>query len=301
MIRLGLCCTFLRAPIKFRTTTASYLSRLQKRGGSLRVFLAALIRHNTSALKEAITYCHDHHIGSFRITSRFFPLYTHEEFGYRLEDLPEADAIISDLKKCRQLAAGLNIRLTMHPDPFVVLNSPHKAIQRKSIQELLYHAKVAKAVGADVINIHGGGAYGEKGEALKRLKHAIRSLPKTLLKCLTLENDDRVFTPADLLPLCKELSIPFVYDVHHHRCLPDGLTIKEATDMALSTWTREPLFHLSSPLQGWKGPLKRRHHDFINAADFPNEWKAIDPLTIEIEAKAKEVAVEKLYKELGGP
>ncbi len=57
------------------------------------------------------------------------------------------------------------------------------------------------------------------------------------------------------------------------------------------------MFHISSPIDGWKGPKPRRHHDFINIVDFPECWRGLS-LTVEVEAKAKEVAVEKLRTEL---
>jgi UV DNA damage endonuclease len=85
--------------------------------------------------------------------------------------------------------------------------------------------------------------------------------------------------------------------VHHHRCNQDELSVEEATDQALATWNREPLFHISSPIEGWKGPKPRRHHDFINIVDFPECWRDLS-LTVEVEAKSKEVAVQKLMKQL---
>ena len=48
----------------------------------------------------------------------------------------------------------------------MVLNSPRPDVVEKSVQELEYQAEVAEWVGADVINIHGGGAYGDKPKAL---------------------------------------------------------------------------------------------------------------------------------------
>jgi UV DNA damage endonuclease len=116
---------------------------------------------------------------------------------------------------------------------------------------------------------------------------------------LTVENDDTTYTPADLLPLCRETGIPLVYDVHHHRCNQDELSIEEATEQALATWDREPLFHISSPIEGWKGPKPRRHHDFIDIEDFPECWRG-KAMTVEVEAKAKEVAVLKLKHQLAG-
>lgn len=57
------------------------------------------------------------------------------------------------------------------------------------------------------------------------------------------------------------------------------------------------MFHLSSPLEGWDGPKPERHHDFIDVNDFPECWRR-KKITIEIEAKAKEVALAKLRNDL---
>jgi UV DNA damage endonuclease len=88
-----------------------------------------------------------------------------------------------------------------------------------------------------------------------------------------------------------------VYDVHHHRCLPDQLSVEQATEQAIATWNREPLFHISSPIDGWQGAKPERHHDYIDISDFPACWLK-KSLTVEVEAKAKEAAVEKLMAEL---
>jgi UV DNA damage endonuclease len=85
-----------------------------------------------------------------------------------------------------------------------------------------------------------------------------------------------------------------VYDVLHHRCLPDGLSIRKVTSLALKTWDREPLFHISSPKYGWGKSQNCWHSDYIDKKDFPEEWKALD-ITVEVEAKAKELAVKRLY------
>ena len=88
-----------------------------------------------------------------------------------------------------------------------------------------------------------------------------------------------------------------VYDIHHHRCNRDGFSEEEVTEYATATWNREPMFNISSPIEGWDGLKPERHHDFINVKDFPIFWHDLD-LTVEVEAKAKEVAVLKLKKQL---
>lgn len=57
------------------------------------------------------------------------------------------------------------------------------------------------------------------------------------------------------------------------------------------------MFSLSSPLEGWDGQKPERHHDFINVRDFPDCWRNL-PITVEVEAKAKEAAVLRLKQEL---
>ena len=259
--------------------------------------LAELCRSNADALLAALQYCLAHGIGAFRINSQILPVKTHPEAGYTMNELPDGGGIIRRFEECGRFARENNLRLSFHPDQFVVLNSPNPNTLAHSLAELVYQAEVAEWVGADTLNIHGGGAYGDKTGALTVLRKSIERLPKPVRERLTLENDDKVYTPADLLPVCADTGVPLVYDVHHHRCLPDGLSIAEATDRARKTWKTEPLFHISSPLEGWDGPKPERHHDYINGADFPKEWLGW-PLTVEVEAKAKELAVQHLQQHL---
>jgi len=295
MLRLGLCCLFVREPIRFRTVTAA---RLQPMLSARRLeWLSQLALDNAAALEQALHYCAAHGIGDFRINSQFFPLKTHPQLGYELVQLPDWPCLREHLGRCREYAAMHDLRLTFHPDQFVLLNSPRTEVMSASLRELAAQNELAELVGADVINLHGGGGYGDKPAALRRLENAIRDLPSALRQRLTLENDDRIFTPSDLLPVCRSTGIPLVYDVHHHRCLSDGMTEREATVAALTTWNREPLFHLSSPRDGWKSRNSRWHHDYIHWADFPDDWRHL-PITIEVEAKAKELAVLRLAKKI---
>ena len=295
MIRLGLCCMFRDQSIKFVTTTATSLGKM-KRPDALSK-LSRLCMKNADALLAALQFCADNGIGCFRVNSQILPIKTHPACGYRVEDLPEADKIVDRFKECGQFAQQHNLRTCFHPDQFVVLNSPRLDVVEKSIQELEYQAEVAEWIGADVINIHGGGAYGDKQKALDDFARGLDRLSVRVRSRLTVENDDKIFTPSDLLSIFKATGIPLVYDVHHHRCHSDELSIEQATEMATATWNREPMFHISSPLEGWKKPKPERHHDFIDITDFPDCWRNLHA-TIEVEAKAKEVAVLKLQKQL---
>lgn len=291
MIRFGLCCIFKDQPVKFRQTTAKYLSRFSRQEQYRR--LSEICLANAGSLMEALIFCNEKGIGDFRINSQILPLKTHPDTGYDIMMLPDADAIVEGFKACGQFSRKNNIRTTFHPDQFIVLSSPHPDVVKRSIADLEYQAGVAEWVNADVITIHAGGVYGDKQSALKRLRLQIGSLSDPIRKRLTLENDDRSYTPRDLLPVCREMDIPLVYDVHHHRCCEDDLSINKASELALSTWNREPLFHISSPVHGWQEPDRRKHHDYIDIQDFPSAWYPLE-LTVEVEAKAKEKAVLKL-------
>jgi UV DNA damage endonuclease len=296
-LRLGLCCQFVREPIKFRATTATAMLRLPKPARLTR--LADLCRSNAEALLASLEFCASHGIGAFRIKSQILPVKTHPAAGYEMNELPGGADIIARFRECGRFARSNDVRLSLHPDQFVVLNSPNPRTLANSLAELDYQAEVAEWVGADTINLHGGGAYGDKAAALAALRRNIERLPKPVRLCLTLENDDKVYTPSDLLPVCAATSVPLVYDVHHHRCLPEGLSVAEISERARKTWPAEPLFHISSPLAGWDGPKPQRHHDYIDAGDFPLEWLGW-PLTVEVEAKAKELAVARLIADLSG-
>lgn len=294
MIRLGLCCIFSREPIKFRTTTAAYLKRINHPYE----YLSEIISYNLDSLKAALEYCVNAGIGCFRLSSQFFPLCSHPDWTYQITFLPLYDELKEKIDRCRSYKDSHGLRLTLHPDQFVVLNSLKQEVVQNAVHELEYHAHLADLLGIDVINIHGGGVYGNKAESLERLERCYQDLPSCVKSRLTIENDDKCYTPQDLLPICEKNQIPFVYDVHHHRCLKDNLTVEQATIRTLSTWNREPLFHISSPIDGWDGPKPQRHHDYISITDFPNEWKALESITIEVEAKAKELAVKRLKKDL---
>jgi UV DNA damage endonuclease len=296
MIRLGLCCIFRNEPIKFRRTTAKYLSRFSRK--EQLDYLSGICLHNAKSLLDALIYCEKNQILDFRINSQILPLKTHHDVGYSTDELPGYETIIRTFQSCGKFCRDKNIRTTFHPDQFILLSSLTQSVVDNSIKELLYHAEVSEWVNADVINLHAGGAYGDKGQTLKRLSKQIENLPGSIRSRLTLENDDRIFTPHDLLPVCKDIGIPMVYDVHHHRCLPDGVRIEKTTQKAIETWNREPMFHLSSPRENWQSKNPRPHHDYINLPDFPDCWRSLD-ITIEVEAKAKELAVLKIRNEIG--
>lgn len=297
MVRFGLCCIFIDAPISFRVVTAKNLAKYTRSEQLSRV--SGICLENVQNLEKAVMTVHAMGIEAFRILSSLFPRYTHPDVGYTLEQLPDGPEIEKLLKRINRFRERHDIRLSFHPDQFVVLNSPDEGIVEKSIAEIEYQALLARLMGAEVINIHGGGAYGDKKQSLERFIHNFKRLSIAAQRRLTLENDDVSYTPSDLLPLCNELKIPLVYDVHHHRCNPDMLSTEEATQAAVATWelrNQEPYFHISSPRNGWDGGDPKPHADYINPGDIPAAWRTGFSFTVDVEAKAKEKAVKHLME-----
>ncbi len=299
MIRWGLCCQFVDATsIKFRTATHRYVSGLEP--DARRDYLAAIARDNAAALARAVEFCHVLGIGAFRINSQILPLATHPVTGYTLGSLDEAADLAAEFAAVRPLAASLGIRLSFHPDQFVVLNSERESVREASRQELEVQAFLAELVGADLLTLHVGGAAGGVAAAIERLERALDTVSPRVRSRLGFENDDRLFSPADLLPFCSRTGVAMVYDSHHHRCHPDALSVEEVSLHAAETWagrdlslgfaSREPYFHVSSPRDGWVAKNPRPHADYVDPADVPPVWRLMD-ITVDVEAKEKERAV----------
>jgi len=288
-IRWGLCCQFLDAPIKFRTATHRYVASLEHTAG--REYLATIARDNAAALTQAMEQCRELGIGAFRINSQILPLATHPDSGYELESLDGDGSIAESFRAAGALAARHDVRLSFHPDQFVVLNSETPRVVASSLEEMRLQGAIAALVGADVLTLHAGSSAGGLEASLERLERGIELLSAPARERVALENDDRRFSPDTLLPLCERLGIPLVYDVHHHRCNPDALDVDDATHRAAATWgRREPHFHISSPRSGWDAGDARPHADYVMPTDFPDAWHG-QRFTVDVEAKAKERAV----------
>jgi UV DNA damage endonuclease len=288
------------APVKFRSATHAYVRKLEPSAAS--AYVSGIALDNAQSLCDVLEYCARLGIRAFRISSQLFPLATHPESGYTLETLAQGGEVRRRLRVAREIAATNGIRLSLHPDQFVVLNSVRPEVVTSAVGELEWQAQIATAVGADVICLHGGSTAGGWDAAVDRLIAGVERLSPAVRALLALENDDRCFPLIELLPVSLATGVPLVLDAHHHRVIDGGLTVEEATDWALATWDdREPYFHISSPKAGWTGGDPRPHADFIDAGDVPRYWLDMGtPLTVDVEAKAKERAVLRLIEAFQG-
>ena len=188
-----------------------------------------------------------------------------------------------------------NMRISMHPDQFVVLNSPNEQTVRNSIAELVYQGSVLDLMGLDTtakLQIHGGGAYGDKPSAIQRFAEVYHTmLPDAVKARLCVENDDRTYSLQDCLQLHELTEMPVIFDNFHHECVNNGEPMYEAVEMAASTWQpeRDGILMMDYSSQA---PNERRgkHVQSIQEQlfhDFLTETEGLD-MDIMLEIKDKE-------------
>jgi UV DNA damage endonuclease len=307
-IRLGLCCinNYLRAKKPSVTTNRTMILSTYKSKGSKEAMSRAL--NNVKDIIKLIEWNNDHFIECFRLSSDMFPHYSnhrHIEEGdrYELEFAKE------DLKIAGDLVKNYDHRLTMHPGQFNVVGTPKEDVFNNTCVDLKMHADILDCMGLDynsILVVHGGGTYGDKETTIKRWIENFKRLPENVQKRLVLENDEKNFSIIDCLRVSSELNIPVVLDNHHFNCYKHYHKDENFNDIsayiypALETWLKKslrPKFHISE--QAPDKPVGA-HSDFIK--EFPIYYLEIPKkygvgLDIMIEAKAKESAILKLYKQ----
>jgi UV DNA damage endonuclease len=257
---------------------------------------------NTKDLFEIIKWNKENGFDFFRITSNLFPWCSE----YKLEDMPDHWEIAGILGEIGKYVDEHKIRLTSHPGPFNVLTSPHEHVVENCINDLSTHGEVFDMMGVsrtpyNKINIHIGGAYGDKVSAMERFCENFNRLPNSVKSRLTVENDDKatMYSVKDLYEgvYCK-IGIPIVFDYHHHRFCTGGLSEEDALEVAISTWPTDivPVVHYSESRNIEQEDDKIRpqaHSDYVY--DYIDTYG--NEVDIMVEAKAKELAVLK-YKEI---
>ena len=255
---------------------------------------AEVIAENLATLMNVLRWNLERGIRFFRVSSAVIPLASHEAFP-----LDWRTQFAAELAEIRDFVAEHDLRLSVHPGQYTVLNAPRPEVVQKAVRELEYHASFLDAVdpAQGTMTLHVGGAYGDKAAALERFAVNFTQLSLTAQKRLTLENDDRIFTAGEVLGLCERLEVPMIFDFWHHKLNPTLETWDTGLDRLLpqvvDTWgERVPKFHLSSA----RG-LGTAHADLIEPVDFGQVEHFLGgfggdrPYDLMLEAKLKETAL----------
>lgn len=286
-IRLGYACINLTLGAEGITTNRGMIKRTFSEKGI--AYASELALSNVQGLARILEWNVQHGIEVFRITSELFPWASE----YRIADLPDYEAIRKILEYC----GTLPVRVSTHPGPFNKLAGSGATLSN-TIRDLEIHAELFDLMGLkpshqNKINIHVGGAYGDKSATLERFAENYSRLPDSIRLRLTVENDDKpgLFSVSDLLALHRMCGIPIVFDYFHHKLHTGGMNEEEAFLAAYETWDIRPVFHYSSSRKDFEEPAakKEAHADWIYEP-IRSYGKSID---IVLEAKMKELALLK--------
>ena len=203
-------------------------------------YVSELCIANTKDLIKIIQWNEDNGVKVFRMSSEIYPWMSEYEFN----DLPGYDELSVLLKQVGDLSKLYNQRLSFHPGQFCVLASPTQKVVDGAINELNKSAQIMDLMGLPKshmakINIHVGGAYGDKDSALERFCKNFRKLQPSAQARLTVENDDKasMYSVRDLYyGVYGIVDIPIVFDYHHHQFCTGDLTEEAALKLAAKTW-----------------------------------------------------------------
>jgi len=297
MIRLGYCCINLTLQPDGVTSNRGMIKRKFQELGLARVSELAIL--NLKDLKTIIQWNIDHQIYVYRMSSDLFPWMSE----YRFEDLPNFSEIQTLLLEIGDLVKSNDLRVGFHPGQFDVLASPNPQVVEKTIYDLDQHSRILDMMGLDAspkysLNIHIGGSYGDKREALNRFCNNFNLLSSNTRARLVVENDDKEsqYSVVDLHNrVFNDIGCPITFDHFHHTLCTGGVSAEHAAKLAASTWsTFTPLQHFSTSKKIYEDSsvVNRSHSDII--------WEPI-PLygfstDIELEVKLKDLALLK-YRE----
>ena len=258
-------------------------------------YVSELALQNAKDLVNIIKWNNEMGIKLFRMSSDIFPWF----YYYQLDELPDYEEISDYLYMAGNEASGKQ-RLTFHPGHFNVLGSPNPTVVNKTIKELNQHSEIMNIMGLsrthyNKINIHIGGAYGDKQATLNRWINNYHKLNFSTQERLTVENDDKasMFSVKELYEdIYKKCGVPIVFDFYHHKFCTGGLTEQEALELALSTWPKDitPCTHYSESRRKEhldESIKAQAHSDLIynKIPTYNNEFDCV------VEAKHKELAI----------
>jgi UV DNA damage endonuclease len=283
-----------------KTLTFTRYSTLPKneRIEKLKTVTAQNLQHTNRILYYNIA----HEIELYRFSSSLVPLATHPEVMWDF-----ITPFKSEWAEIGQLIQRFKLRVSFHPNQFTLFTSPREEVTNNAVTDMEYHFKMLNAMNAletGIINIHIGGAYGDKTESLMRFHQNLKKLPNEIKKHMTLENDDKTYNVEETLVACEKENIPMILDYHHHMANKN----KGEVDLPLylqrifDTWKGTylvPKVHISSPKSE---QAYRSHADFVSidfVLPFLKMAKMLNQdFDIMIEAKQKNLAMHQLIEDI---
>jgi UV DNA damage endonuclease len=282
----------INSSFKPRTYKSIRLKTIESKGIEA---LITVIKSNLDLLLDILRWNIENDIYFYRFPSNIFPLANHpiirEKFIWE-----ENEEIRIKISKINDFVNENEVRLTVHPDQFIVLNSLNSEVVHSSIETLEDTCLLLELLGGSDCILHIGGVYGNKQEAITRFIENFQLLSHRVQKYLRIENDDKSYTYDDVLMIANQIKIPMILDIHHHRCLSSSNLTTDMVIDVFKTWgNQRPKIHMSS---GREFDEDRKHADFITFKDITYVKGLLqdEEVDIMIEAKAKELAALEFIK-----
>ena len=256
--------------------------------------LVKIIEHNLTSLENAIDYNILNNIKLFRISSEIIPFGSSE-----INTVKWWDIFNQKLTDIGNKINNNNIRVSMHPGQYCVLNSPNPEIVRRSIDELKYHTRFLNFLNTNKkhkIVLHIGGIYNDKYSATNRFIDNYNKLSQDIKDRLVIENDDRLYTINDIFKIHKKTNIPIVFDnLHHeinHQELKNNLYWIEK---CIKTWNKDDGCAKVHYSQQSKNKKRGSHSETIDINVFNNFYSSVKALDLDImlEVKDKNISAVK--------
>jgi UV DNA damage endonuclease len=262
--------------------------------------LIQLTAQNLYHTKRILYYNIAHEIDLYRFSSSLVPLATHPDVMWDF-----TTPFQKDWMEIGNLIQKHKLRVSFHPGQFTLFTSDKEHITVNAIKDIAYHYRMLEAMNLHeegIMNIHIGGAYGDKKSAIERFHKNIKQLPIHMKKQMTLENDDKTYNVEETLLACEEENIPMILDYHHHLANPTENELRHFLPRIYNTWRNSnniPKVHLSSPKSE---QAFRSHHDFVSLDFILPFLKMAKELNhdfdVMVEAKQKDLAMRKLVEDI---
>jgi UV DNA damage endonuclease len=146
-----------------------------------------------------------HEIELYRLSSSIVPLATHPDVFWDF-----VTPFKKQWKEIGQLIKKNNLRVSFHPNQYTLFTSPQQKITDNAVIDMNYHYRMFEAMGVEdrgMMNIHIGGAYGDKVETIGRFHENLKKLPAHIKRAMTLENDDKTYNTEETLIACEKETI----------------------------------------------------------------------------------------------
>lgn len=251
--------------------------------------LTEIIKHNLNSLSNIIDYNIENNIKLFRISSDLIP------FGSnKVNKLMWWETFSEELASIGEKVNNSNMRVSLHPGQYTVLNSNNEDVVLRAIDDLIYHTRILDSMKLESkhkIVLHIGGAYDNKKLAMERFVENYKTLDESVKKRLVIENDDKIYNIEEVLHIGNKLNIPVIFDNLHHNINPpleNHMSEKYWIEQCKLTWKEEDgnqKIHYSQQAENKK---IGSHSDFISINEFMDFMKMLDRNDIDIMLEVKD-------------